>query len=144
MLYNLINFYSYFKNFSYTVVFVFIYEYFFNKCNKKILIKTKNNKKKHVIKSKISLSLIYFTLLLILFYSLSLKIFITLFSSIGILILFLLEKFDNSKLEIFENIDNNKILRYFWKSFYIFINIMLFLFKPISKYIGSYLKKELS
>ena len=77
----------YFRVFTGFCLFTYIYKYFFEICNEKKTIKEKNNKEKKVIKSRITISLLYLTLTIILYFTLTLRILIAI---ITILIMLLM------------------------------------------------------
>ena len=140
----LINILNNFRNVLGVFSFFYIYEIFFNNCNQKLIVRTKNKKKKSVLKSKIGLSLTYFIVLSFLFYTFTIKIILTLFFVISLVLLYCLDKYDENKLKFIGDYDSNKILRYFWKVFYIIMQIVFFMFKPFSKILNSYINDNYS
>jgi len=135
----LITFSQYIKLFCNISLFSYIYKYFFDHCNDKIQITTKN-KKKNAIKSKITLSLIYFTLLTVIYFTISLRFFITILCAFGLSSLLLLDKFDPTSIEILTKYDNHKTLRLGWKVFYTFINLIFMCLEPLHKQMTNKLK----
>lgn len=128
----LITFSQYIKLFCNISLFSYIYKYFFDNCNDKIQITTKN-KKKNAIKSKITLSLMYFTLLTVIYFTISLRFLITILCVFGLSSLLLLDKFDPTSISILTKYDNHKTLRLGWKVFYTFINLVFMCLEPLHK-----------
>ena len=125
-------YYKYIQIFSSFILFFYIYKYFFDKCNERVLIKNKGSKqKKYVIKSKITLSFLYFALILSLYFLMTIRVSITfiLLISLGMLLLF--NKFSPESLNCFNIFDKNKSVRFGWKIFYSFINLVLMILYPI-------------
>lgn len=131
MLDYLILFYNYFKLFLGISLFSYIYKICFDSCNEKVSIKTKHNKTKHTIKSRIGLSIIYLFLIVLLYYTLTIRVVLTLFCSIALGIIFALDKFDRQVLEVFNCYDKVRIVRYGWKVIYSVISICFVFFTPI-------------
>lgn len=131
MLDYLILFYNYFKLFLGISLFSYIYKICFDSCNEKVTIKTKHNKTKHTIKSRIGLSIIYLFLIVLLYYTLTIRVVLTIFCSLALGIIFALDKFDRQVLEIFNCYDKVKFVRYIWKVFYSVISICFVFFTPV-------------
>jgi hypothetical protein len=131
----LILFYNYFKLFLGISLFSYIYKICFDSCNQKVNIKTKHNKTKQTIKSKIGLSLLYLFLTTILYYTLTLRVVLTLLSTFALGIVFALDKFDPESLEILSIYDKNKIVRYGWKIMYSGISVLFISMTPVHNYI---------
>ncbi len=130
----LILFYNYFKLFLGISLFSYIYKICFDSCNQKVNIKTKHNKTKQTIKSKIGLSLLYLFLTTILYYTLTLRVVLTLLSTFALGIVFALDKFDPESLEILSVYDKNKIVRYGWKIMYSGVSVFFIAMTPIHNY----------
>ncbi len=127
-------FYTYFQVFTSFILFFYIYKYFFDRCNERIFIKNKeSNKKKHVIKSRIVLSLIYFTMILSIYMLASLRVLVTLFFGISLGFLLAFDKFSPESLNYVDVLDKNKSVRFVWKVFYTVINLIFMVLHPVHK-----------
>jgi hypothetical protein len=128
-----------------SVLFFYIYKFIFDKCNERILIKDKDSsKKKYVIKSKIILSLIYFTILLSIYLLLSLRVIITFILIVSLISLLTVDKLSKESLDFINVYDKNKSLRIVWKVFYTVINIIFMGLYPIHKEFGKQINKNYS
>lgn len=140
----LIIFYNYFKLFLGISLFSYIYKICFDSCNQKVNIKTKHNKTKQTIKSKIGLSLLYLFLIILLYYTLTLRVILTLLCTSALGIVYALDKFDPESLEIFCVYDKNKAIRYGWKIIYSGISVLFIGLTPVHNYISEHLNKTYS
>jgi hypothetical protein len=127
----------YFRLFSGFCLFTYIYKYFFEICNEKKTIKEKDNKQKKVIKSKITISLLYLTLTIILYFTLTLRILIAIVTILVMLLMVLTQSFDPMSMKSLTNLDSNKFVKKIWSLIYIFFNILFKILKPIHNIIES-------
>lgn len=130
-------FYNYFKLFISLSLFTFIFKFCFDTCNEKVTIKNKHGKKKQTIKSRIGLAITYLFFCVMLYFSLSPKVFFTILSLIGIGTLYALDKFDKPTVNQLCIYDKNKLLRMVWKILYTVINIVFFLYSPVHRVMSS-------
>ncbi len=137
----LIMFYNYFKFFLAISLFSYIYKICFDSCNEKVNIKTKHNKNKQTIKSRIGLSIIYLFLLVLLYNTITLRVVLTLFCSIALGLVYGLDKFDRETLEIFSAYDKNKAVRYAWKIIYSLVSIFFVVLTPVHNSISETVNK---
>ncbi len=133
--------YNYFKLFLGISLFSYIYKICFDSCNEKVNIKTKHNKNKQTIKSRIGLSLIYLFLLFLLYNTITLRVVLTLFCSIALGLVYGLDKFDRETLEIFSAYDKNKAVRYTWKIIYSLVSIFFVVLTPVHNSISETVNK---
>ncbi len=131
MLDYLILFYNYFKLFLGISLFSYIYKICFDSCNEKVNIKTKHNKTKQTIKSRIGLSVLYLFLIVLLYNTLTIRVVLTIFCTLALGIVYALDKFDREVLEIFNCYDKVKFVRYAWKVFYSIISICFVFLTPV-------------
>lgn len=142
---SLYTYYGYSKLFMSSILFFYIYKFIFDKCNERILIKDKDSsKKKYVIKSKIILSLIYFTILLSIYLLLSFRVVITFILIVSLISLLTVDKLSKESLDFINVYDKNKSLRIVWKVFYTVINIIFMALYPIHKEFGKQINKNYS
>ena len=120
----------YFRVFTGFCLFTYIYKYFFEICNEKKTIKEKNNKEKKVIKSRITISLLYLTLTIILYFTLTLRILIAIITILIMLLMVLTQNFDPTSMKSLNNLDSNKIIKKSWTLIYMFFNILFKILKP--------------
>ena len=119
----LFTYYKYLKLSINLILFIYIYKYFFDRCNERVLIKQKkSNKSKYVTKSKILLSFIYFVLLFLIYSSMSLNVLYisSLIVSLGSVLF--IDNFNSELIDYIAIFDKNKSLRLVWKIFYTIIN----------------------
>jgi hypothetical protein len=129
-------YYGYFKALTSFILFFFIYKNLFDRCNERVLLKSKESKKKkYVIKSKIVLSLLYFVLTISIYFLCSLRVLATFILIISFILLLLVDKFSTETLDCFNVFDKNKSLRIVWKVFYTVMNIIFMLLHPMHKQI---------
>ncbi len=130
MIYNYLNFFIGISLFTY------IYKYCLNTCNEKVLIKTKHNKTKSTIKPRIGLAFAYLFFVGLLYYTVTIRVILTVLCLIGIGTLYALDKFDKNTINRLCVYDKNKIVRIMWKIFYSVINIMFLVCTPIHNFIS--------
>ena len=95
--------------------------------NKKVNIK----KQKKVIKSKITISLLYLTLTIILYYTLTFRILIAFVTMLVMLLMVLTQNFDPMSMKSLNNLDSNKFVKKLWTLIYMFFNILFKILRPI-------------
>jgi hypothetical protein len=127
--------------FSYSLTiafFLFIYKYLYDQCIvekiKETNINSNNKKVIKIIDNKISLSLIYFFLLFLLYLFLDFKSLLCIVITFVILFSLLVNKIDNTIIN-FSIIDNTNIMLKVWSIFSNVMNIIFLAMSPIYKYI---------
>ena len=123
-------------------LFTYIYKYFYNSCSEKKVIKTKDEKPKKVIKTRIGLSLIYLILVLILYFSITWYIFLTLLIAVFAIIITLIHKFEPSTLNILKKYDSNPIIKKIWYFFSLFMNIIFKIMSPCHRVLENKINKN--
>ena len=118
--------------------FIFIYKYFYDECIteqiKESDINSNNKKVIKIIDNKISLSLIYFFSLFLLYLFLDFKALVCIIITFIIVFLLIINKIDNTIIN-FSTIDNTNKMKKIWFIFSKIMNIIFFLMSPIFKYI---------
>ena len=111
-------------------LFTYIYKYFYDSCSEKKVIKSKDNKPKKVIKTRIGLSFIYLVLLILLYFSLSWYIIFTLLMAIFIIIITLSHKFEPDRLDLIKKYDSSPIIKNIWYIYSIIMNVVFKIMGP--------------
>ena len=111
-------------------LFTYIYKYFYDNCNEKKVIKSKDEKPKKVIKTRIGLSLMYLVLLILLYFSLTWYIFLTLLLAIFTIVITLTHKFEPSTLDILKKYDSHPITKKIWYFYSLIMNIIFKIMGP--------------
>ena len=126
---------AFLKTFFIFTILSYIYKCLYTSCSEKKIIKSKDEKPKKVIKTKIGLSFIYLALLLMLYYSLTLYVMLTLILIVLTSITLLTHKFEPSLLDIFKKYDSHAIvkrIRYFYS---LVVNITFKIMGPFHKFL---------
>ena len=122
IIFDYLNFIYNICSYSVTIAFfIFIYKFFYDEC-----ITEPNN--------KISLSLIYFFSLFLLYLFLDFKALVCIIITFIIVFLLIINKIDNTIIN-FSTIDNSNKMKKVWFIFSNIMNIIFFLMSPIYKYI---------
>jgi hypothetical protein len=130
--------YNYFKMFIGISFCSYIYKICFDSSNEKIAIKTKHDKIKYTIKPRIGLSCLYFILVVIFYYTITIRAVFTILSGILLASVYGLDKFDKESLNFLSILDKNKIIRFIWKFCFTLINMFFLLLTPIHNSIGEF------
>lgn len=128
LIFQILNFFKLLINFS---IFSYVYKYFYESCSEKKIIKSKDNKSKKVIKTKIGLSFLYLVLLTILYFLLTWYVILTLTLLILTFGVLLAHKFEPSVLDIFKKYDSTPILKKIWYFYSSVVNLVLKIMSPI-------------
>ena len=123
-------------------LFTYIYKYFYNSCSEKKVIKTKDEKPKKVIKTRIGLSLIYLILIFFIYFSITWYIFLTLLIVIFTIIVILTHKFEPSTLNILKKYDSNPIIKKIWYFVSLIINIIFKIMGPCHRVLEKKINKN--
>lgn len=123
-------------------LFTYIYKYFYDSCSEKKVIKSKDNKPKKVIKTRIGLSFLYLVLLILLYFSLSWYIIFTLLMAIFTAIIMLAHKFEPSTLDLIKKYDSNPIIKKIWGFYSIIMNIVFKIMGPFHKVLDNKINKN--
>jgi ABC-type multidrug transport system fused ATPase/permease subunit len=123
-------------------LFTYIYKYFYDSCNEKKIIKSKNNTPKKVVKTRISLSIIYLILLLFLYFSLNWYIFITIILSMLLISVSLIHKLNPSTMDILKKYETTPFTKTCWYFFSLTIKIIFKIFGPLHRVIDNKINKN--
>ena len=138
-IFQILTFFKLFLTFS---IFSFIYKYLYTSCSEKKVIKSKDERPKKVIKTRIGLSFVYLALLTTLYFSLTWYVLFTLVLMISTLIILLTHKFDSSTLDIFKKYDSYPIVKKFWYFYSFIVNIIFKLMGPIHTFLENIINKN--
>ena len=122
--------------------FTYIYKYFYDSCNEKKIIKSKKEKPKKVVKSRIVLSFLYLIILTFLYFSLNWYIILTLFLTLLISGILFLHKFDPKTIDILKQYDSLPILKKVWFVYSKIMTIIFNLFSPCHRIIDNKINKK--
>jgi hypothetical protein len=123
-------------------LFTYIYKYFYDSCSEKKVIKSKNEKPKKVIKTRIGLALTYFFLLTSLYFSLTWYIFLTLLLAIFTVIITLSHKFEPSTLDLLKKYDSHPITKKIWYFYSLIMNIIFKIMGPCHRVLENKINKN--
>jgi hypothetical protein len=123
-------------------LFTYIYKYFYDSCSEKKVIKSKDEKPKKVIKTRIGLALTYFFLLTLLYFSITWYIFLTLLLAIFTVIITLSHKFEPSTLDILKKYDSHPITKKIWYFYSLFMNIIFKIMGPCHRVLENKINKN--
>jgi hypothetical protein len=123
-------------------LFTYIYKYFYDNCNEKKIIKSKDEKPKKVIKTRIGLSLMYLVLLILLYFSLTWYIFLTLLLATFTIVITLTHKFEPSSLDILKKYDSHPITKKIWYFYSLVMNIIFKIMGPCHRVLENKINKN--
>lgn len=123
-------------------LFTYIYKYFYDNCNEKKIIKSKDEKPKKVIKTRIGLSLLYLVLLILLYFSMTWYIFFTLLLATFTTVITLTHKFEPSTLDILKKYDSHPITKKIWYFYSLIINIIFKIMAPCHRILENKINKN--
>jgi hypothetical protein len=123
-------------------LFTYIYKYFYDNCNEKKVIKSKDEKPKKVIKTRIGLSLMYLILLILLYFSITWYIFLTLLLATFTIVITLTHKFEPSTLDILKKYDSHPITKKIWYFYSLIMNIIFKIMGPCHRVLENKINKN--
>jgi hypothetical protein len=123
-------------------LFTYIYKYFYDSCSEKKIIKSKNEKPKKVIKTRIGLSFLYLALLTLLYFSLTWYIFFTLLLGTFTIAITLTHKFEPSTLDMFKKYDSHPIIKKIWYFYSLVMNIIFKIMGPCHRVLENKINKN--
>ena len=130
------------KTFFVFTILSYIYKCLYTSCSEKKIIKSKDEKPKKVIKTKIGLSFVYLALLIMLYYSLTLYVVFTLILIVLTSITLLTHKFEPSLLDIFKKYDSRPIVKRIWYFYSLIVNITLKIMGPLHTFLENKINKN--
>ena len=137
----IISFLNYIKIFLSCCIFTYAYKFLYDSCIEKKIIKTKDNKPKKVVKTRITMSFFYLFLLFLLFSSLEWVILKTIFLMCVLLSTISIHKFEKQYIDTFKNFESNTIMKKCWFLFSFLMGIVFKIFGPFHKVIDSKIDK---
>lgn len=135
MIENILNIVSYCRLLLSFVLFTYVYKFFYNKCNEKIIVKSKDDKPKKVIRTRIGLMVFYSAILCFIFYMVNVFIVLNLLLIILLFATLLIHTFNVSLLDVFRKYDSNNKVKKIWFIYSIIVNFILKILYPIHKLI---------
>lgn len=133
---------AFFKTFFVFTILSYIYKCLYSSCSEKKIIKTKDEKPKKVIKTKIGLSFIYLALLIMLYYSLTFYVMLTLILIVLTSVTLLTHKFEPSLLDIFKKYDSHPMVKRVWYFYSFIVNVTLKIMGPFHTFLENKISKN--
>lgn len=138
----ILTFFSYAKLLLTVGLFTYIYKYFYESCSEKKIIKSKNEKPKKVIKTRISLSLIYLVLLTLFYVSLNWYVFFATLVTLLLLSIAMMHKFEPTMIDILKKYDSSPFVKKIWYIFSLIMNLIFKCFSPFHRIIDNKINKN--
>jgi len=133
---------TFFKTFITFCVLSYIYKNLYTSCSEKKIIRTKDDKPKKVIKTKIGLSFVYLFLLTILYFSLTWYVMSVLILLASTCLILLTHKFEPSALDILKKYDSHPIVKKIWYVYSLVVNLVFKIMGPFHSFLENRINKN--